>query len=60
MINTQNKVLTNAVTYSHGATSVVSSVLPPFGKSIGGDVIKITGTGFGSAVTVTIDGVSCI
>lgn len=60
VVLTQNKVLTGAVTYSHAATSVVTSIVPSFAQSVGGDIIKITGTGFGSSVTVTIDGVNCV
>lgn len=59
VVTTQNKVLSGVVTYSHVVTSVVSDIQPPFGQSIGGDVIHITGTGFGTTVTVTIDGIDC-
>lgn len=59
VVVTGNKVLSNAVTYSHAATSVVNSVTPQFGPSVGADVIHIVGTGFGSTVTVTIDGIDC-
>lgn len=59
VVTTQNKVLTGAVTYSHAGTSVVSSVSPKFAASVGGDVIHIVGTGFGTTVTVTIDGIDC-
>jgi hypothetical protein len=54
-----NKVISNAVTYSHSATSVITAITPSFGPSFGGDVIRITGTGFGTTVSVTIDGVDC-
>lgn len=54
-----NKLLQNALTYSHTATSVVNTIVPAFGPSIGGTVIHITGSGFGTTVTVVIDGVNC-
>lgn len=51
--------LTNAVTYSHSKTSTVTNVSPLFGPSIGSTTLTITGTNFGSTVTVTIDGIDC-
>lgn len=52
-------VLANAVTYSHSTTSTVSGVSPTFGSSIGGTALTITGTNFGSVLSVTIDGIDC-
>lgn len=60
VVKAGNKVVTGAVTYSHSSTSVVTAVSPSFGPSIGNDVIHITGTNFGTTVTVTIDGISCV
>lgn len=51
--------LSNAINYSHSKTSTVTNVSPLFGPSIGGTTITITGTNFGSSVTVTIDGINC-
>ena len=59
VVTTGNKLLSNAVTYSHAATSVATAIVPSFGPSIGGDVIYVNGTGFGTTVTVTIDGIDC-
>jgi len=53
-------VISNAVTYSHAATTIVSAVDPQFGPSIGNDIVHISGTNFGTTVTVTIDGISCV
>lgn len=60
VITTGNKIISSAVTYSHASTSVVTSLSPFFGSSAGGDVLHIVGTGFGSSVTVSIDGVNCV
>lgn len=51
--------LTNAVTYSHAQTSTITSLNHKFGPSIGGTTLIITGTNFGSALSVTIDGIAC-
>ena len=51
--------LANAVNYAHTKTSTVTNVSPAFGSSIGGTTVTITGTNFGSALTVTIDGIDC-
>ena len=51
--------LTNAVTYSHTKTSTVTTLSPKFGPSVGGTVLTITGTNFGTPLSVTIDGVPC-
>lgn len=51
--------LSNAVNYAHVKTSTVTNVSPLFGPSVGGTVLTITGTNFGSTVTVTIDGIEC-
>lgn len=51
--------LTNAVTYSHAQTSTVTSLSPKFGPSVGGTVLTITGTNFGTTLSVTIDGITC-
>lgn len=59
LVKTGNKLLSNIVTYSHTATAVVTGISPQFGPSIGGDVIYINGTGFGTTVSVTIDGINC-
>ena len=50
------------MTYSHASTAVVSSISPAFGPSVGGEMIVIQGSGFGtgSTVTVTIDGIACV
>ena len=61
VIKAENKLITNAITYTHSITAVVNTITPNFGPSIGGENIHITGTGFGasSTVTVTIDGIDC-
>lgn len=61
VVKTQNKVITGAVTYTAAITSVVNSVTPQFGPSVGNDAIHIVGTNFGtsSTITVTIDGIDC-
>ena len=54
--------LNNWVNYKSSLTPVVSSLSPTDGKSIGGFVLTITGTGFGtnvSAVNVLIENVTC-
>lgn len=56
---TTDITISNAVTYSHSATSIITAISPAFGSSAGGDTITITGTNFGSSITVTIDGVNC-
>ncbi len=53
-------VLSNAVTYSHTKTSTISSLSPKFGPSVGGTVLTITGTNFGTTLSVKIDGVDCV
>lgn len=53
-------VLSNAVTYSHTKTSTISSLSTKFGPSIGGTVLTITGTNFGTTLSVKIDGVDCV
>jgi UDP-N-acetylmuramoylalanine-D-glutamate ligase len=56
---TTDITISNAVTYSHSATSTITAISPAFGSSAGGDTVTITGTNFGSSITVTIDGVNC-
>jgi hypothetical protein len=51
--------LANVVTYSHAKTSTITGFNPKFGPSIGGTVLTITGTNFGSALSVKIDGIDC-
>ncbi len=58
-IKSSNTVLSSKVIYSHTSTSVVSGVVPAFAPTAGGDSITISGTNFGSTVTVTIDGINC-
>jgi hypothetical protein len=62
IVKVGNKIITNAVTYSHAATSVVTSINPPFGPSTGGTLIHIQGYGFGisSTIDVKIDGINCV
>jgi hypothetical protein len=47
------------IQYSAASTSTISAITPVFGPSIGGTVISVAGTNFGSSVTITIDGISC-
>ena len=54
-----SKQISAAVTYSHTATSTVSDIDPPFGSSAGGYSVVLTGSNFGSSVSVTIDGIEC-
>lgn len=54
-----NVTLSSAVTYKHTKTSTVTAVSPSYGPSTGNTVLTITGTNFGTTVTVTIDGISC-
>jgi hypothetical protein len=56
---TTDITISNAVTYIHSSTSIITAISPAFGSSAGGDTITITGTNFGSSVIVTIDGVNC-
>ncbi len=59
---TTDITISNAVTYSHAATSTITGISPSFASSAGGDTVTITGTNFGtvtSDITVTIDGVVC-
>ncbi len=48
------------ISYRADKTSTITQVSPQFGPSIGGTTLTITGKNFGSVVTVTIDGVSCV
>lgn len=56
---TGNKNLASKVTYVHAATSVVDNITPAFAPSVGGTAIHIEGSGFGTSVQVTIDGIAC-
>jgi hypothetical protein len=56
---TADITISNAVTYSHSSTSIITTISPTFGSSAGGDTITITGTNFGSSITVTIDEIDC-
>lgn len=49
----------NAVTYDHSVTTIISSISPAFGPSVGGTEVTLTGTNIGSVVTIEIDGVVC-
>ena len=51
--------LPNAVTYSGTKTSTITTLSPKFGPSIGGTVVTITGTNFGTTLSVKIDGIDC-
>ena len=58
-ITVGSKTLTGIVTYSNSQTASISSIVPPFAGSSGGDSIHISGANFGSSVSVTIDGIDC-
>jgi hypothetical protein len=51
--------LANAVTYSHAKTSTISSLSSKFGPSVGGTILTITGTNFGTNLSVKIDDIDC-
>lgn len=59
VIKTGNKVLSGKVVYSHASTTIVNTISPAFGPSIGGDTLHLVGVGFGTTVTVSIDGIAC-
>jgi len=48
------------INYSPTATSNVQAITPAFGPTAGGTAISIVGNNFGTVVTVTIDGVTCV
>jgi hypothetical protein len=51
--------LPSLITYSNSKTSTITSVSPQFGPSIGGSLVTLTGTNFGTNLTVTIDQITC-
>ena len=55
-----NEIVESAkVTYSTSATPTIEALDPPFGSTLGGDEIEITGTGFGidsAAASVLLEG----
>ena len=53
------KTISSVVTYMNSLTSVITGVSPPFGSSAGSETLTLTGSNFGSSVSVEIDGVSC-
>ncbi len=55
--DSQTGTLTTGFTYL--AAPTISSVSPAFGPLAGGNTITITGTGFFTGVTMTIDSVAC-
>ena len=64
VMNINGKEITESgkVTYQVGATPTITELIPPFGSSLGGEEIEITGTGFGSnsgVVTVLLEGQEC-
>ena len=52
-------VFSNAITYDHSATTIITAIDPAFGPSEGGTEITLTGTNMGSFMDVEIDGVAC-
>jgi hypothetical protein len=43
----------------HSKTSTITGISPAFASSAGGDTIVLTGTNFGTIISVSIDGVDC-
>ncbi len=60
---TKNILINAAVTYQDTKTSTITSISPPFGPSVGGTVVTITGTNIepvSASVSVVVDGIACI
>ena len=53
------KTISSAVTYMNSLTSVITGISPAFGSSAGSETITLTGSNFGSTVSVEIDGIIC-